>query len=54
MAQRTYLQGRNGDADAENRWVDMVGWVREGEWWGKLGDWDIYATIYTLLSWLTQ
>ena len=34
----TYFQGRNRDANIENRYVDTA--VRGWRGWGELGDWD--------------
>ena len=34
----TYFQGRNRDANIENRYVDTA--VKGWRGWGELGDWD--------------
>ena len=44
----TYLQGRNGDTEVENKHMDpgAVG-GKNGEW-NELGDWDWHVYSYTL------
>ena len=46
MVLKTYFQGRNRDADVENRCVDPVLWRKVGGWIGRLRPTYIHGHLY--------